>query len=58
VTRPEDLKDALLQSDQIRNVPVVIDVRVAAAENVYPMIPGGQSYKDLVLGPSETRDNA
>jgi acetolactate synthase-1/2/3 large subunit len=58
VKRPEDLQDAFLQSDQIRNVPVVIDVRVATAENVYPMIPGGQGYKDLVMGPAETRDNA
>jgi len=58
VKRPEDMQDALLQSDQIRNVPVVIDARVAAAENVYPMIPGGQGYKDLVMGPAETRDNA
>ncbi|MFN3649046.1 MAG: biosynthetic-type acetolactate synthase large subunit [Armatimonadota bacterium] len=50
-TRPEDIRDVLDQSDQIRNVPVVIDVRVAPQENVYPMIPSGQTYNDLVLGP-------
>ncbi len=48
---PEDLMDALDQSDRVRNVPIVIDVRVAAEENVYPMIPSGATYHDLVLGP-------
>jgi acetolactate synthase I/II/III large subunit len=58
VRTPEDMRDALDQSDQIKNVPVVIDIRVAAQENVYPMIPSGKTYNDLVLGPRETRDNA
>lgn len=58
VRSPEDMRDALDQSDQIKNVPVVIDIRVAAQENVYPMIPSGKTYNDLVLGPRETRDNA
>ena len=49
----EQLHDALDQSDRIRNVPVVIDVRVAAQENVYPMIPSGKTYNDLVMGPAE-----
>jgi hypothetical protein len=30
---------------------VVLDVRVAAQENVYPMIPSGQTYNDLVMDP-------
>jgi acetolactate synthase I/II/III large subunit len=58
VNSPEDLRDALDQTDRVRNVPVVIDVRVAAQENVYPMIPSGKTYNDLVLGPKQTRDNA
>jgi len=37
----------------VRNVPVVIDFRVAVQANVYPMIPSGKTYHDLVLGPSE-----
>jgi acetolactate synthase I/II/III large subunit len=53
VRTPEDMRDALDQSDQIRNVPMVIDVRVAAAENVYPMIPSGKTYNDLVMGPEK-----
>ncbi len=51
VTKAEDMRDALDQSDQIKNVPVVIDIRVVQQENVYPMIPSGKSYSDLVLGP-------
>jgi len=58
VRRPEDMKDALDHCDQIKNVPVVIDARVTAQENVYPMIPSGQSYNDLVMGPRETRETA
>jgi acetolactate synthase-1/2/3 large subunit len=53
VNRPEDMRDALDQSDQIKNVPVVIDIRVAAQENVYPMIPSGKSYHDLRMGPED-----
>ncbi len=51
VNSPEDMADALDQSDQVKNVPIVMDIRVAAQENVYPMIPSGKSYHDLVLGP-------
>ncbi|MGV3720463.1 MAG: biosynthetic-type acetolactate synthase large subunit [Actinomycetota bacterium] len=58
VRRPEDMKDALDHCDQIKNVPVVIDARVTTQENVYPMIPSGQTYNDLVMGPRETRENA
>ncbi len=52
VRTPEDLKDCLDQSDRIQHVPVVIDVRVPVQENVYPMIPSGMTYNDLVLGPA------
>ena len=52
VRTPDDLRDCLDQSTQIRNVPVVMDVRIAAQENVYPMIPSGKTYNDLVLGPT------
>jgi len=51
VRNADQLADALDQSDQVKNVPVVIDVRVAPQENVYPMIPSGQTYHDLRLGP-------
>jgi acetolactate synthase-1/2/3 large subunit len=51
VRNNEQMRDALDQSDRIKNVPVVIDCRVAAQENVYPMIPAGMTYGDLRMGP-------
>jgi acetolactate synthase I/II/III large subunit len=51
VRSSDQLADALDQSDRVHHVPVVIDVRVAPQENVYPMIPAGMSYADLRLGP-------
>jgi hypothetical protein len=32
----------------VQNVPVVLDFRVARLENVYPMIPSGKTYADLI----------
>jgi acetolactate synthase-1/2/3 large subunit len=42
-TLVEDLKAALATEG-----PVVVDVRVTAEENVYPMIPAGQAARDMV----------
>ncbi|MGB2710516.1 MAG: biosynthetic-type acetolactate synthase large subunit [Conexibacter sp.] len=42
-TLVEDLKTALAVEG-----PVVVDVRVTAEENVYPMIPAGQAARDMV----------
>jgi len=56
VRTPEDMADVLDQSDRVRNVPVVIDIRVAPQENVYPMIPSGMTYHDLRLGPERQLD--
>jgi acetolactate synthase I/II/III large subunit len=42
-TLVEDLKAALAVDG-----PVVVDVRVTAEENVYPMIPAGQAARDMV----------
>ena len=39
----DDLKAALATEG-----PVVVDVRVTAEENVYPMIPAGQAARDMV----------
>jgi acetolactate synthase I/II/III large subunit len=42
-TLVDDLKAALATDG-----PVVVDVRVTAEENVYPMIPAGQAARDMV----------
>jgi acetolactate synthase-1/2/3 large subunit len=42
-TLVDDLKAAIATEG-----PVVVDVRVTAEENVYPMIPAGQAARDMV----------
>ena len=42
-TLVEDFKTALATEG-----PVVVDVRVTAEENVYPMIPAGHAARDMV----------
>jgi acetolactate synthase-1/2/3 large subunit len=36
--------------------PVVLDMRVDAKENVYPMIPAGAAHNEIVLGPEGRND--
>jgi acetolactate synthase-1/2/3 large subunit len=47
VTRPEDARPALDEAVKIRNRPVVIDCVIPTEENVYPMIPSGQSIDEM-----------
>jgi acetolactate synthase I/II/III large subunit len=42
-TLVDDMKTALATDG-----PVLVDVRVTAEENVYPMIPAGQAARDMV----------
>ena len=35
------------------NEPWLLDVIVNADENVYPMIPAGASYRDIIMGDEE-----
>jgi acetolactate synthase-1/2/3 large subunit len=49
VDQPDQMGEAFRLADETRNVPVVIDYRVARQENVFPMIPSGQTYQDLIL---------
>ena len=55
VTEADEVQAALDQADQVRNVPVVIDFRVAPLANVYPMIPSGSTYADLRLDPEQLK---
>jgi acetolactate synthase-1/2/3 large subunit len=36
--------------------PVLVDVVVDRAENVYPMIPGGAAHDEIRLSPEEGED--
>ncbi len=48
VWRPQDLTDAYTRMFETDG-PYLLDVVVAAEENVYPMIPAGGTYKDVIL---------
>ena len=39
----------MLRSDK----PVIADIVVERAENVYPMIPGGAAYNEIKLSPAD-----
>jgi acetolactate synthase-1/2/3 large subunit len=49
VDRADQVPAALQAAREIQNVPIVIDFRVVKQENVYPMIPAGTTYADLIL---------
>jgi acetolactate synthase I/II/III large subunit len=40
---------ALQQALAITDRPIVIDFRVTQEENVYPMVPAGQSFKEIIM---------
>ena len=49
VDDPDEVDVAITKANEIDDRPVVIDFRVAAAENVYPMVPAGASNSELVV---------
>lgn len=50
VERSEQLEPALQRSLEVTDRPVVVDLVVDPEENCYPMIPSGQSVKEMILG--------
>ncbi|AJP57728.1 acetolactate synthase, large subunit, biosynthetic type [Pandoraea vervacti] len=53
VTRAEQLPAALARMLQDPSEPYLLDVLVAREDDVYPMIPAGKTYRDVVFGPGE-----
>ncbi|MCS6776629.1 MAG: biosynthetic-type acetolactate synthase large subunit [Chloroherpetonaceae bacterium] len=49
IDRPEQVRDALTQAKEVRDRPVVIDCIIPTSENVYPMIPSGQSIEEMMI---------
>jgi acetolactate synthase-1/2/3 large subunit len=49
VDHPDQMEESFRLAEETRNVPVVIDYRVTREANVFPMIPSGQTYQDLIL---------
>ncbi len=46
---PEELRDVLLKAKAITDKPIVIDCLIPTYENVYPMIPSGQSVEEMMI---------
>lgn len=53
VTRAEDLPAALARMLADPSEPYLLDVLVAREDDVYPMIPAGKTYRDVVFGPGQ-----
>lgn len=56
VTSKDDLESAYKAMLAEPDKPFVLDVIVEREENVYPMIPAGGSYRDILLGPPDQTD--
>jgi acetolactate synthase-1/2/3 large subunit len=51
VTRPGELAAAYARMLADPAEPYLLDVVVEAEENVYPMIPAGGGYRDIIMSP-------
>jgi acetolactate synthase-1/2/3 large subunit len=52
IEKPEDL-DSTIQKMIDSPKPVIVDCRVDAKENCFPMIPSGAAHNEMLLGPGE-----
>ncbi len=53
VTQASQLRDAYSRMLADPDEPYLLDVLVEREENVYPMIPAGGTYRDIILGPKK-----
>jgi acetolactate synthase-1/2/3 large subunit len=53
--KAEDLEEQMTAALETEG-PVLLDVRVAAEENCYPMIPPGNAARDMVEAPRSVRE--
>ena len=53
VEAPEEVAPAIAKANEIDDRPVVLEFRTAAGENVFPMVPAGQSNSDIVVDPAQ-----
>jgi acetolactate synthase-1/2/3 large subunit len=58
VTNKAELAAAYQRMLADPNEPYLLDIIVEAEENVYPMIPAGGSYHDIIMGPEDLSANA
>lgn len=58
VTRKDDLAAAFERMLANPDEPYLVDVIVEAEENVYPMIPAGGSYRDIIMSAEDLKPSA
>ncbi len=56
VRRPEDVRSAIERSLEVTDRPCVLDIICDPEENCYPMIPSGQSIKEMIVEDDRIRD--
>ena len=56
VRRPEEVAPAVRRSLEVRDRPCVVDILCDPEENCYPMIPSGQSIKEMIVEDDRIRD--
>lgn len=49
IEKNEEVAPAIRKALGITDRPIVLDFHVAREENVYPMIPGGKSFKEIIM---------
>ncbi|MGF1475356.1 MAG: acetolactate synthase 3 large subunit [Geminicoccaceae bacterium] len=54
-TKPDEL-DAVIEEKIAVDKPVIADIVVDRAENVYPMIPGGKAHNEIMLSPDDAAE--
>jgi acetolactate synthase-1/2/3 large subunit len=54
--RPEEVRPALLRSLEVTDRPCVVDILCDPHENCYPMIPSGQSIREMIVEDDRIRD--
>jgi acetolactate synthase-1/2/3 large subunit len=57
VSRKEDLCAAYTRMLADPNEPYLLDIIVRPEENVYPMIPAGATYKDIIMSDDDLKQN-
>ena len=50
VTKHQDIEPAIRKAMDVKDVPTIIDFRIAKEENVFPMIPSGKGVRDIIFG--------
>ncbi|WP_230198366.1 thiamine pyrophosphate-dependent enzyme [Luminiphilus syltensis] len=55
VSKPGELPDALARMLRDPQEPYLLDVIVEAESNVYPMIPAGGSYEDIIMSDADLK---